>query len=101
MDNTDGKTYYAVYALAEYTVTYKLDGAQLYVDTYHMGDAVTLRAAETKTGYSFSGWMLNGAAATDFTMPAEDIVLEATFIVTSVFCTDFLDLMSILFAHTL
>ena len=79
MDNTDGKTYYAVYALAEYTVTYKLDGAQLYVDTYHMGDAVTLRAAETKTGYSFSGWMLNGAAATDFTMPAEDIVLEATF----------------------
>ena len=81
MDSTEGKTFYAVYGLAEYTVTYKVDGEVLYTETYNMGNSVKIRDAETKVGYSFSGWMINGAAAADFSMPAEDVVIEGTFTV--------------------
>ena len=79
MDSTSGKTFYAVYALADFTVTYFVDGAEKYTETYHMGDAVTIRAAESKTGYTFSGWKINGVDAAGFTMPAADVEIEGTF----------------------
>ena len=79
MDSTSGKTYYAVYALTDYTVTYYVDGVETYTDTYHMGDQVTIRGAETKTGYTFSGWKINGSDAADFTMGTADVTVEGTF----------------------
>ena len=79
MDSTSGKTYYAVYALTDYTVTYYVDGVETYVDTYHMNDQVTIRAAETKTGYTFSGWKIGDADAADFTMGTADVTVEGTF----------------------
>ena len=79
MDSTSGKTFYAVYALADFTVTYFVDGAEKYTETYHMGDAVTIRAAESKTGYTFSGWKINGVDAAGFAMPAADVEIEGTF----------------------
>ena len=78
MDNENGKTYYAVYKLTDYTVTYKVDGVQLYVDTYNLGNTVALRPAESKTGYYFDGWFYNGSIVTELTMPAENIVLEGS-----------------------
>lgn len=80
-DETTGiaKTYYAYYELANVDVTYKVDGVVKYTDTYKMGDNVTIRPVETKTGYNFSGWKINGAAATDFVMGTDPVTIEGTF----------------------
>ena len=73
-------TYYAIFSLADVYVTYMVDGEQYgEVETYNYGDSVTIRDAAAKVGYTFSGWTIGGNAAADFTMPAEDVVIEGSF----------------------
>ena len=79
-DETTGiaETYYAYYELADIDVTYKVNGEVKYTDTYKMGDPVTIRADEDVTGYTFSGWTIDGAEAADFTMGSEPVTIEGT-----------------------
>ena len=67
MNDENGKIFYAVYAPIEYTVTYTITcGAETETISdgpFYMGDVVTLRTPEDKTGYTFDGWMINGVAA--------------------------------------
>lgn len=64
------------YTVQQYTVTYKVDG-EVYgaVETHNFGDALTLRAAPTRTGYTFSGW----APALPEKMPARNLEIVGSF----------------------
>lgn len=61
-------------------VTYNLKEMKSY--TLHYGDAVPKQEAEQDAGYTFAGWVIEGAnskwTAKD-TMPADDIILVATY----------------------
>ncbi len=78
-------TYYAVYALTDYTITYYVDGAEhLVVANKHMGDSITLEAAPIKTGYTFSGWKdAEGNEMSNFTMGAGNVEIYGTFSINS------------------
>ena len=60
-----------------YTITYYVDGEVAYTDKYEFGAAVEARPAEVKEGYTFSGWDVEIPA----TMPANDIVVNGSFVV--------------------
>ena len=81
-DETTGiaKTYYAHYEQTEINVVYKVDGVIKYTDKYFAGADVTIRAAESKTGYNFSGWKFaDGSDAVNFTMGEEEVIITGTF----------------------
>lgn len=74
----------ALWAINEYKVTYKLDGAEYFatpyesaVDTFTYGSEVTVRPAAVKEGYTVSDWEFT-TALVDGRMPAGDVVANAT-----------------------
>ena len=69
-------TYTAQYSINQYTVTFKVDGEVFKTLTQDYGSTISIPAAPTKEGYSFSGWQ-NVVK----TVPAEDVVYEANFTV--------------------
>jgi len=69
-------TYTAEYRINQYTVTFKVDGEVFKTFTQDYGSNITIPAAPSKEGYSFSGWQ-NVAK----TVPASDVTYEATFTV--------------------
>ena len=84
MDDENGKTYYAVYAPIDYTVTYNITWGGNYETVsdgpYHIGDTVTLRTAEEKTGYTFDGWEIDGTAAgATITIGEADVEVTGTY----------------------
>ena len=69
-------TYKAVYKQTPktYTVTYKLDGAQVgEVESYKFGETVTVRSKCEREGYRVSEWSREGS----FSMPAENVIITA------------------------
>ena len=68
------------FSINSYNVTYKVDGVQYGdTETHEYGSAVTLRAEPETEGYTFSGWNREN----NFTMPAEDVVIEGSFKINS------------------
>ena len=68
------------FSINSYTVTYKVDGSQYgEIETYEYGSPVTMREVPKEKGYTFSGW----DREEDFTMPAENVVIEGNFSVNS------------------
>ena len=68
------------FSINSYKVTYKVDGVQYGdTETHEYGSAVTLRAEPETEGYTFSGWNREN----NFTMPAEDVVIEGSFKINS------------------
>ena len=68
------------FSINSYNVTYKVDGVQYGdTETHEYGSAVTLRAEPEAEGYTFSGWNREN----NFTMPAEDVVIEGNFKINS------------------
>ena len=71
---TSTVTYYAVFEINEYTITFDTDGgSDVDAITQNYGTAITAPAAPTKTGYTFAGW----APAVPATMPAENMTITA------------------------
>ena len=64
------------FTVNSYTVTYLVDGEEYASYTVEYGAAIPVPENPTKEGYIFEGW-----TAIPDTMPAEDIVIEAIFIV--------------------
>ncbi len=64
------------FLINSYTVTYKVDG-EIFgeVETYNYGTVVNLRSEPTKEGHKFGGWN----RTEDFTMPAENVIIEGNF----------------------
>ena len=63
----------------KYTVVYTVDGDQYCDMTYDVGTAPTLPEAPKKSGYSFSGWTLNGSLWNEAAHTSEDITVIAEF----------------------
>ena len=63
------------FAVNYYTVTYIVDGEVYETVTVMYGKEIPLPATPEKEGYTFSGW-----SEIPETMPAEDIIVEGTFI---------------------
>ena len=59
-----------------YTVTYTVDSEIFATDSIAYGSEIVLRDEPAKEGYTFSGW-----SEVPETMPANDIVIEGTFVV--------------------
>ena len=55
-----------------YTITYTVNGEEYSVQTYEYGAAIITPAYDVPEGYTFSGWDVPE------TMPAEDLVVDAT-----------------------
>ena len=55
-----------------YTITYTVNGEEYSVQTYEYGAAIITPAYDVPEGYTFSGWSVPE------TMPAEDLVVDAT-----------------------
>ena len=66
------------FAVNSYKVTYMVDGAEYKTENVAYGSSITLVAAPTKEGHTFSGWSEAPA-----TMPAKDITINGTFAVNS------------------
>ncbi len=62
----------AVWSVNTYTITYKVNGEEYSVRTYEYGAAIITPAYDVPEGYTFSGWSVPE------TMPAEDLVVDAT-----------------------
>ena len=62
----------AVWIVNTYTITYKVNGKGYSVQTYEYGAAIITPAYDVPEGYTFSGWSVPE------TMPAEDLVVDAT-----------------------
>ena len=62
----------AVWIVNTYTITYTVNGAEYSVRTYEYGAAIITPAYDVPEGYTFSGWDVPE------TMPAEDLVVDAT-----------------------
>ena len=62
-------------------LTYTVDGEEYEGSNSAVayGTQITLPTTPTKTGYTFSGWKTGDAAATDFTMPDNDVTISGTF----------------------
>ena len=63
------------FTVNSYTITYKVDGEVYKTETVAYGAAIILIDEPTKDGYAFSGW-----SEAPETMPANDIVIEGTFV---------------------
>lgn len=68
----------AQFTINEYKLTYFVDGAEIYADTYKYGAAITPRQEETREGYTFSGW-----SEIPQTMPANNVDVFGTFSINS------------------
>ena len=62
----------AVWSVNTYTITYTVNGKGYSVQTYEYGAAIITPAYDVPEGYTFSGW------GVPETMPAEDLVVDAT-----------------------
>ena len=62
----------AVWIVNTYTITYKVNGEEYSIQTYEYGAAIITPAYDVPEGYTFSGWSVPE------TMPAEDLVVDAT-----------------------
>ena len=62
----------AVWSVNTYTITYKVNGEEYSIQTYEYGAAIITPAYDVPEGYTFSGWSVPE------TMPAEDLVVDAT-----------------------
>ncbi len=62
----------AVWIVNTYTITYTVNGKGYSVQTYEYGAAIITPAYDVPEGYTFSGWDVPE------TMPAEDLVVDAT-----------------------
>ena len=62
----------AVWSVNTYTITYTVNGKGYSVQTYEYGAAIITPAYDVPEGYTFSGWDVPE------TMPAEDLVVDAT-----------------------
>lgn len=70
----------ATSSINSYTVTYKVDGEVVgEVETYNFGDDVAIRDKFVKEGYTVTDW----DTTDDFTMPANDVEINATSTVNS------------------
>ena len=67
-------TLYARWEINQYTITYNVNGEFYAGQTYDYGAAVTAPDYTAPEGYTFSGWEIPE------TMPAENLVLDATLI---------------------
>ena len=80
----DGITFIAVWAKAEYDVTYFVDGVQHATAKAEYESTVTFADYPADiTGYSFDGWYYNGtkyAPGQTVTMPAGAIIIEGEFL---------------------
>ena len=74
----------AQYSQNEYTITYNVNGEFFATQTYHYGDAVVAPEYSVPTGYTFGGWDVPE------TMPAENLVLDATLTINT-FTVTFVD----------
>ncbi len=78
MDSENGKIFYAVYAPNEYFVNYEISWGGNFETVsdgpFYIGNTVTLRTPEDKTGYTFDGWTIDGnAVGTTVTIATSDI----------------------------
>ncbi|WP_207661450.1 InlB B-repeat-containing protein, partial [Hungatella hathewayi] len=84
------------FSINDYTVTYKVDGKVIDEKKHQYNEEVTVRADETKVGYTFSGWssedvrqsfiqrlLSSSIAGKTFRMPAKDVVIEGHFDINS------------------
>ena len=82
-NNFDGMTFIAVWAKAQYDVTYYVDGVQYSTAKAEFESTVTFADyPEDITGYSFDGWYYNGskyAPGQTITMPEGAIIIEGEF----------------------
>ena len=62
----------AVWSVNTYTITYTVNGKGYSIQTYEYGAAIITPAYDVPEGYTFSGWSVPE------TMPAEDLVVDAT-----------------------
>ena len=62
----------AVWIVNTYTITYTVNGKGYSIQTYEYGAAIITPAYDVPEGYTFSGWSVPE------TMPAEDLVVDAT-----------------------
>ena len=62
----------AVWSVNTYTIAYTVNGKGYSIQTYEYGAAITTPAYDVPEGYTFSGWDVPE------TMPAEDLVVDAT-----------------------
>lgn len=76
----------AIFDINSYTLTYFVDGVEKYADTYEYGASISARSAETREGYTFSGWSDIPA-----TMPAHNIEAYGTFSINSHLVTFLVD----------
>ncbi len=64
------------YTICDYTATFKVDGREYNTQTVTFGQAITVPAAPSKSGYIFKGWSPEIPA----TMPGRDMTFTAQFI---------------------
>lgn len=67
----------AVFNAIDYKIEYWINDeiVDAYTETHHYGDNISIRPAEQREGFEFSGWNPSSLPAT---MPAEDITVTAT-----------------------
>lgn len=73
------KNFWNIRVKNSYAVTYIVDGEEFAVDSVAYGSEIVLRDEPTKEGHTFSGWSEAPA-----TMPAEDITITGSFVLTSI-----------------
>ena len=78
--STGNRSYEAVWQVNSHTLKYVLDGKET-TRTVNYGETVTVTPADAKTGYTFSGWKVEGATAKNgqFTMPDNDVTISGSF----------------------
>ena len=74
------------FTVNSYNVIYKVDGEIVATDSVLYGNEIVLREHPVKEGHTFSGWSEAPA-----TMPANDITIEGTFIVSNYTVTYLVD----------
>ena len=74
-------TFTATTKVHQHSLTYMLDGEMKSQAPVNYGTAVAVQADPTKTGYTFSGWTVEGATAKNgkFTMPDNDVTITGSF----------------------
>ena len=74
-------TFTATTKVHQHSLTYMLDGEMKSQALVNYGTAVAVQADPTKTGYTFSGWTVEGATAKNgkFTMPDNDVTITGSF----------------------
>ena len=74
---------YALFSPETHTVTYRLDGEDVAVETYEYGTNVALRAVPAKIGYTVSAWASENADPVNgfFTIGEIDVVFTTTSVV--------------------